>query len=651
MPKRVYKINNFHGGLNNSSDPRDVDDKEITASTNAMTDEVGRIRLLGGNVAHTTAPVIPSQAYGSVTPSQVSGSGLFFFNHDRQGAEAKYAYSDDASEVDEDGDSYLCLYDDSAGTSNVGPSVFIYSLDADNWLDAYEDTDQAAIQFKGKTTSGVSRPCFFSVDGSVRISDGEFKSLASGSLIDMGSHFLSTDRTLVVDNGTHFIVGNYLRIEDEILYVKGKHAQELYVIRGLFGTKIVQHNDNSTVSILNMNQWYDYLDNKLFQTSDGISAYKNAKWYNTIQHLKSLDDLGIELGLYDAETSSPSASQISQTNKIIVAYWYTTTEKDVGFWNGSYYVGLTPVYEGGQEGPISTVKSHIYSGSLLAEALDNSETGIDVDDGDDFVVNDIILVDAEKMKVTNISTNTLTVTRGYLGSDKATHLDDAPVYVIKDSALNINEEILNVQLYITHPDLDDTSITNSDGHPLLDERIIGLKLYTKQFTSEEWYLLKEFDLLEGGEHGWGTYNSDAGANTSSSGGNTLTGFWKTTSTADSISVAAPSATASYDGENESNTCTVTLNLEESKGPNRVGIIRLSGFENSPLYKEVDLNNVDAQARAFNVINPAPGTHKFVAHLLDENFNIMARAEVEQAISDSGVDASPRTRRGGGSHSS
>jgi len=643
MPKRVYKINNFHGGLNNSSDPRDVDDKEVTESINAMVDEVGRVRLSGSNVAHTTAPVINPQAYGSVTPSQVSGSGLFSFNHDRQGAEGRYAYSDAAAYVAEDGDSYLCLYDDSAGTSSVGPSVFIYSLDHDNWTDAWEDTDQGPIQFKGKTTSGSARPCFFSVDGSVRISDGEFKSYASGSLINMGSHFLSTDRILTVDNGAHFIVGNYLRIEDEILYVKSKSTHDLTVIRGVFGTKIVQHNDNFTIYIVNMNQWYNYLNNKLFQTSDGISVYENAKWYNNTQHIRSLDELGIELGLYDAETSSPSASQISQSNKIIVAYWYTTTEKDVGFWNGSYFIGLTPVYEGGQEGPISTVKNHIYSGSLLAEALDNSETGIDVDDGDDFVVNDIILVDAEKMKVTNISTNTLTVTRGYLGSDKVTHLDDAPVYVIKDSALNINEEILNVQLYITHPDLDDSSIVEADGHPLLDERITGLKLYTKQYTSDEWFLLKEFDLLEGGEHGWATYNSVAGAEVDigdGSNGNTLTGFWKTTSTADSLSVAAPSATASYDGENESNTCTVTLNLEESKGLNRVGVIRLSGFENSPLYKEVDLNNLDAQARAFNVINPAPGTHKFVAHLLDENFNIMARAEVEQAISDSGVDASP-----------
>ena len=571
MPKRVYKINNFHGGLNNSSDPRDVDDKEITASTDTMVDEVGRVRLSGSNVAHD-APVIDGNAYGSAF-TQVSGSGLFFFNHDRQGAEGRFAYSDAAANVAEDGDSYLCLYDDSAGTSSVGPSVFIYSLDHDNWTDVWEDTDQGPIQFKGKTTSGVARPCFFSVDGSVRISSGEFNNYNSGTDTDEEISVGETDGISYAD-GDNLIVGNYIQINDEIMYVKSVNtgSDTIDVVKGMFGTKEVVHATDQQVFLLNMNQWYGYLNNKLFQTSTGSSVYENNKWYNNIQHLRSLDELGITLALHDATSNSPTASEINVVNKIVVAYWFTTTEKDVGFWNGTYWIGLTPIYEGGQEGPISTVGS---------------------------------------------------------------------------SPLIINEEILNVQLYITHPDIDGSDITESDGHPLLDERITGLKLYTKNYTSDEWFLLKEFDLLEGGEHGWETYNSDAGANTSSSGGNTLTGFWKTTSTADSLSVAAPTTLGSYDGPDAStnttsvaNTCTVTLDLEESKGTGRVGVIRLSGFDNSPLYLEVDLNSTSSQAKAFDVVNPAPGTHKFVAHLLDENFNIMARAEVEQAISDSGVDAPP-----------
>jgi len=571
VPKQSLKIHQFHGGVNNSSDPRDVDDKEVTSATDVMVDEIGRIRLSGSNVAHTTAPIIPSQAYGSITPVQVSGSGLFTFSHDRQGAEARYAFSDGAATVAEDGDSYLSLYDDSVGTGSFGPSVFIYSLDADNWLDIWEDTDKAAIQFKGKTTSGSARPCFFSVDGAVRISTGEFDKYDSTSDINMASHLLVTATALTVDDGTDFKVGNYIQIDDEILFVSEIATHVLTVTRSMFGTKDVQHDDNASIFIINTNQWYGYLNNKLFQTSIGVPVYENNTWYNNIQHLRSLDELGITLALHDADSTSPAAAQINVINKILVAYWFTTTKKDVGFWNGTYWIGLTPVYEGSQEGPISTVGT---------------------------------------------------------------------------SPLQINEEILNVQLYITHPDIDDTAIVEGDGHPLLDERIIGLRLYTKQYTSDEWFLLKEFDLLEGGEHGWETYNSDAGANITSGGGNTLTGFWKTTSTADSLTLAAPSDTESYDGVAESNTCTATLNLEESKGAGRVGTLRLSGFDNSPLYLEVDLSSTSSQAKAFDVINPAAGTHKFIVELLDENFNIMARSEREQVISDSGVTVSPQERGGG-----
>ena len=620
MPKKVYKINNFHGGLNNSSDPRDVDDKEITASTNVMVDEVGRVRLTGKLTAHdapalnntgagftdatcdynfsgvqdptvtcnantdigvgmgVSGSLIPTNAYiVSVTEgggagtgvttfelngntdagsevtngtlrfiTQTPGSGLFYFSHDRKGGE------DAGDDEEETADNYLALYDDS------DVQVWIYSLATDDWDDDKDSNENGVINFLGKTTSAAARPCFFSVDGAVRVSTGEFSKYASGSLINDGSHFLTSETSVDIDTGSHLSVGNYVQIDDEVLYVTNVSSNTITFRRGIFGTKITQHDDDSIVYILNMNQWYGYLNNKLFQTSTGSSVYDNNKWYNNIQHLRSLDDLGITLALHDATSTSPAAGQINAVNKIVVAYWFTTTAQDVGFWNGTYWIGLTPVYEGGQEGPISTVGT---------------------------------------------------------------------------SPLQINEEILNIQLYITHPDIDDTAIVEGDGHPLLDERIIGLKLYTKNYTSDEWFLLKEFDLLEGGEHGWETYNSDAGANITSGGGNTLTGFWKTTSTADSLTLAAPTTLGSYDGAEAAtntttvvNTCTATLNLEESKGSGRVGTLRLSGFDNSPLYLEVDLSSTSSQAKAFNVINPAAGTHKFVVELLDENLSLIHISE-------------------------
>ena len=63
----------------------------------------------------------------------------------------------------------------------------------------------------------------------------------------------------------------------------------------------------------------------------------------------------------------------------------------------------------------------------LDEALDDSETPVDVDDGSIFSVNDVIAVDNEHMKITGIASNRLTVTRGYQGTTAAIHTDNTAV--------------------------------------------------------------------------------------------------------------------------------------------------------------------------------------------------------------------------------
>ena len=89
----------------------------------------------------------------------------------------------------------------------------------------------------------------------------------------------------------------------------------------------------------------------------------------------------------------------------------------------------------------------------LNEALDATETGVDVDDGSKFANGDYILVGQEIMKVTGVSSNTLTVTRGLTnntgttavvvssgppatgGSHAATsHADNAAVTLILDAS-------------------------------------------------------------------------------------------------------------------------------------------------------------------------------------------------------------------------
>ena len=85
----------------------------------------------------------------------------------------------------------------------------------------------------------------------------------------------------------------------------------------------------------------------------------------------------------------------------------------------------------------------------LNEALDATETAVDVDDGSVFAANDYILVEQEMMKVSSVSSNTLTVIRGVstitsstsnsaTGSHaRATHADNTAVTLIYDASTEI----------------------------------------------------------------------------------------------------------------------------------------------------------------------------------------------------------------------
>ena len=537
MPKQIYKIEHFHGGLNSNSDPRDISTTELSSATDVMVDEVGSIRTIG-NIQATYETLDNAGA----TVTEIAGAGFFQFDHDRTGAE------DAGTSELETGDSYLALYDDNDA------EIWVYSKAVTNWDDDVAVNEHGVITFDGKGTSGAAKPVFTSIDGAIRVSSGEFSSYDSGANTDEAVD--TTETVIDKTDDTNIVAGNYIQIEDslgEIMYVVSvdNSADNMTVIRGMFGTKQIEHATGKSIFILNMNQWYGYLNDNFFQTSVGSPEYTTDKWYNEIQHLRSLDELGITLALDDSTSASPDATALA-ADKIIVSHWLS---KD-GFWNGSYWLGMTPVYIGGQEGPISTV-----------------------------------------------------------GSD----------------TIQMNENVLNVQLYICHPTIDNTAIS---AHPLKDDRIIGLKLYTKAYTSDEWFLLKQFDLLEGGEHGWAEY-------TAGDVDQTTTGFW-TDGTVDGLSsgIAADLADTSPSLDSyEPGTAVVKVEPGTAMGAGRKGILRVSGFQVSPLYATVDLNDATTQSTTLNVVNPGPGTKKtFVLEVLDENYDVLYTRQVEKDIADSGASS-------------
>ena len=76
MPKQIHTINNFHGGVNLSSDARDIHDSELSDAQDIAIDSVGAVKLMGAtDFANTSTNTVTT---GTLTPN----FGLFTFGSD-----------------------------------------------------------------------------------------------------------------------------------------------------------------------------------------------------------------------------------------------------------------------------------------------------------------------------------------------------------------------------------------------------------------------------------------------------------------------------------------------------------------------------------------------------------------------------------------
>ena len=220
MPKQVWKIERFEGGLNTNSDPRDLKDNELVAATDAMVDKRGRVTVMG--TGKTVAGVLndTSEVYTSN-----EGYGLFYFAHDRKGAQVmgtdftgSHTGSSGAGTLTDTSASFPTdaligftinnTTDGSSGTitdnTNVGVTATLAGGTDDDWdggdtytitdapetgddyllladcgsaanIDVYSDTSN--VWESGRidlgSTTGM-KPCFYMADGSLRVSDGAF---------------------------------------------------------------------------------------------------------------------------------------------------------------------------------------------------------------------------------------------------------------------------------------------------------------------------------------------------------------------------------------------------------------------------------------------------------------------------------------------
>ena len=157
MPKQIYKLDKFHGGLNTQANPSDINDNEFVTLEDAMVDELGKIKMMGGVTAALGTGATADNT--GITGTMIPGYGIHAWKSDYKGAEDK------GSEEEATGDDYIAMYDGDDG------QIWIYSSAIGDWDDDAALAEYGVIDIGSSTTASV-KPTFYSMEGGLRVSDG-----------------------------------------------------------------------------------------------------------------------------------------------------------------------------------------------------------------------------------------------------------------------------------------------------------------------------------------------------------------------------------------------------------------------------------------------------------------------------------------------
>ena len=407
MPKKVFKIDQFHGGLNNNSDPRDIADNELAYARDLMVDNLGKIRLMGSSIGHVSSTPEDDQASGW-TGTLIGGYGLFYFSHDRTGGENKsaltgvhdggdgvaaltdgaeawitdaliggivYNVTDGSSgpitdNTDDDvtatlsggtnndwddddvyyismpvtGDDYLAIYDGHDG------QVWIYSRIRDAWDDEYAlggGASNNGIIDIGSSNTDEAEVNYYAVDGALRVCDGNFTNS-------------NTPKWYGYTHRSHFTLdgptgGTHATKVDHSKWVS-TNQQMLAPTRGLLGNTEVTgyeldgtHTASTSATVLrDPNAFTGYTD-KDFTDNDYIVVNNTSDKYATVSAWNDVNELTTTSIPDNWDTSDTwSLYPASGTGFNIDLNWISSP---VGTWGDAitHEFAASFVYDGNQE--------------------------------------------------------------------------------------------------------------------------------------------------------------------------------------------------------------------------------------------------------------------------------------------------------------
>ena len=292
MPKQVYHIKAFEGGINKKADPRDIEDSQVVEATNVSVSNVGRITMPGNGkssfvtVNAENVPVSPTDSegqdrFGNETPIS-SGHGLFSFTHDYDFRNTNVTGNTGPNEINTE---FICVND---------------GADIDIWTDNFEGTGYSAWKdsfismgtVHNTGTDGNSenlldvkgvKPVYYKAGNGLRVCDANFGEEELSVIVGSGNAIELDSTTAITSSAANhgLIDKEYIKIDSEVMKVVSTSGTTINVERGRFGTKIENHSDESKIFKINVPKIFTHIKRPMLKKT-GANTNIN-RWVQDIQ--------------------------------------------------------------------------------------------------------------------------------------------------------------------------------------------------------------------------------------------------------------------------------------------------------------------------------------------------------------------------------
>tara|TARA_R100000315_G_scaffold57226_1_gene31831 strand:+ start:219 stop:4067 length:3849 start_codon:yes stop_codon:yes gene_type:complete len=324
VPKKVYKIESFEGGINQKADPRDIKNNQLEEAFNVDVSNPGRIVMTGDgtssyvNVNAKNKQVSPTEESSSLLlngSNLTNGYGLFNFSHD-------YNMADTPSEVASD---FICIND--GAKVHIWDSCYDSAGGVDSWLNSKITLGKANSNNNGNEWIEKVKPIYYKADNGLRVCDGQFCSQNIDALLnaDVGS----STNTFVLQQplSSNIAANDYLKINNEIVkYISG--TTTIKVLRGQFGTTASSHVAASSLQAINVPKILSHIKRPFLEKArkyTNLTDYTNAsadiainKWQEDVQALEPANNYSASgqpygLVVYDGKVTGMATTGTSGT--------------------------------------------------------------------------------------------------------------------------------------------------------------------------------------------------------------------------------------------------------------------------------------------------------------------------------------------------